>query len=765
MCVVYCCKSALQSDSVKLQKMCVHSVDRGLDFLDRKVSDFLGADLDQYDNCDYVECVPVKSPGDLSIVQLNIRGIGSKINELKTLIDHSMENSVPEIVLLSETWLTPISPILSIPGFEFVYNPRKDKKGGGVGILLSSRLHYKVIPTLHFKCKSYESIFVEVNLRNGDKIVVGSIYRPPNTDSSLFVDEYCEILCQIKKCKYKYIAIGLDHNLNLLKSHHHGHTERFIETNLEHLLIPTITRPTRVTKTTATLIDNIIISQNLCGNFLSGILMYDISDHLPSYCILTGLQSTKKAKTGIKSRDMKEANIVTLKNQLRNTDWECLLSDDCVNVNMNQLNNVLQEQIDRFVPYREYVVNPKRLRKEPWLSAGILNSIHHCKALYSKTLKRNCKEKTILEYKDFASTLAKTKRTAKRLYYEGKCLEYRNNTKKLWQIINEVSGRTNDKTSLIDYIAVDQVRMYQGAKISNHFAQYFSTVGRTFAEKIPKPSKDIAYYLLCIRQNEASLFLTPCSPFELGKLIDSLPNKTSSGYDNISNILLKKLKNELLIPLAHVFNQSLKQGTFPDAMKIAEVIPLYKGKERYIESNYRPISLLTTMSKILEKIVCNRVYDFLNRTGQIVPTQYGFREGHSCDNAVSHLVGKVLKNQENKLDTVAIYLDLSKAFDTLDHNIVLEKMYQYGIRGETYNWFKSYLSNRKLQVKCGATSTGRTEISDTYDIEFGTPQGSCLGPLIFLIFCNDLQLHLDHMTCFQFADDTTGHLGIEINIT
>ena len=754
MCVI-CCKVGLKSDSIWSYEMCVHNIDRGLDFLDRKMSDFLGADLDQYDNCDYVESVSMKSPDDLSIIQLNIRGIGSKISNLKRLIDQSMENSVPEIVLLSETWLTPISPMLSIPGFDFVHNPRKDKKGGGVGILLSSRLHYKVISTLQFKCSLYESIFVEVTLRNGDKTILGSIYRPPNTDPSLFVDEYCEILQLIKKNKYKYTAIGLDHNLDLLKSHNHRHTERFIETNLDHLLIPTITRPTRITKTSATLIDNIIISQNLCGNFQSGILMDDISDHLPSYCVLNGLQSTKKAKTRIKSRDMKESNIVALREELGKVNWEQLLSDDDLDVNVNRLNKLLHAQIERLVPYREHTVSPKKLRREPWLSAGILNSIHHCKALYRKTLKANCKEKAISDYKNFASILSKIKRASKRKYYEGKCLEYRTNTKKLWQIINEVSGNTNDKTSLIDYITVDQVRMYQGPKIANHMAKYFSTVGRTFAEKIPKPSKNITHYLSWIRQNESSLFLTPCSHREVKKLIDGLPNKTSSGYDNISNILLKKLKMELLTPLTYVFNQSLKQGTFPEAMKIAEVIPLHKGKERYIESNYRPISLLTTMSKILEKIVYNRVYKFLNKTGQIVDTQYGFREGHSCDNAVSHLVGKILKNQENKLDTVTIYLDLSKAFDTLDHEIVLEKMYQYGIRGEAYNWFKSYLNNRKLRVKCGVTSTGRTEISDTYDIDFGTPQGSCLGPLVFLIFCNDLQLHLEHMMCFQFADDTT----------
>ena len=452
---------------------------------------------------------------------------------------------------------------------------------------------------------------------------------------------------------------------------------------------------------------------------------------------------------------MREPNIFALKTQLKCIDWLDLLRDDMVDVNLNRLNEVIQEHIDRFVPYREYAVNPKRLRREPWVTAGILNSIHHCKALYSKTLKLQCKEQNRIEYKNFASSLSKVKRSAKRMYYEGKCLEYRNNTKKLWQIINEVSGRTNDKTSLIDYITINEVRVYQGPKIANHFAQYFSSVGKKFAEKIPKPTKDISDYLTSIRQNELSLFLSPCNSTEIEKLIDGLPNKTSSGYDNISNILLKKMKTELLTPLTLVFNQSLQQGRFPDAMKIAEIIPLYKGKERDIESNYRPISLLTTMSKILEKIVYNRVYDFLNRTGQIVPTQYGFREGHSCDNAVSHLVGNVLKNQENKLDTVAIYLDLSKAFDTLDHSIVLEKMYQYGIRGNTYNWFKSYLDKRKLRVKCGVTSTGRTETSNTYDIEIGTPQGSCLGPLIFLIFCNDLQLHLDYMTCFQFADDTT----------
>ena len=146
---------------------------------------------------------------------------------------------------------------------------------------------------------------------------------------------------------------------------------------------------------------------------------------------------------------------------------------------------------------------------------------------------------------------------------------------------------------------------------------------------------------------------------------------------------------------------------------------------------------------------------FLTEMGQIVPTQYGFRENHSCDNAVSHLVGSVLKNIENKKITVGLFLDLLKAIDTLEHRIVLDKMYQYGIGGVSLDWFSSYLSNRQMHIKCKPTSTGCEEFSDIFLVTYVTPQGSCLGPLIFLIFCNDLQLHLQFMDCFQFVDDTT----------
>ena len=198
------------------------------------------------------------------------------------------------------------------------------------------------------------------------------------------------------------------------------------------------------------------------------------------------------------------------------------------------------------------------------------------------------------------------------MYYESKCEEYKFNTKKLWNVINEVCSKTNDKTSTIEYLKINNLHEYNADKISNHLGKYFSSVGRVFADKIPCLNKDAKYYLNKIQKNESMLMLTPVCEQEIASIICKLPPKHSSGYDNISNVLLKRLSTMLSPLLCKLCNMSLILGTFPDAMKIAEVVPLHKCKSPHEESNYRPISLLTTMSKILEKVMYTRVYWFLD---------------------------------------------------------------------------------------------------------------------------------------------------------
>ena len=228
--------------------------------------------------------------------------------------------------------------------------------------------------------------------------------------------------------------------------------------------------------------------------------------------------------------------------------------------------------------------------------------------------------------------------------------------------------------------------------IADEFRKYFSSIGKTCAQRIPKSQESISHYLSKIKRENKSIYLTPVTNTEVDRLIRNLQPKPSSGHDGISNRLLKGLRESIVEPLQIVINKSLCEGIFPSDMKKADVSALHKANDRSEKSNYRPISLLLTLSKILEKIMYKRVYNFLNIRGLIYKSQYGFCSNHSCELATSELLGEIIKGQENKEHTIAIYLDLSKAFDTLDHKILLSKLEFYGIRDIANDWFQSYLS-------------------------------------------------------------------------
>ncbi len=226
------------------------------------------------------------------------------------------------------------------------------------------------------------------------------------------------------------------------------------------------------------------------------------------------------------------------------------------------------------------------------------------------------------------------------------------------------------------------------AFVSNAFCQYFSNIGQNFSRKIGPSSKAFSEYLP--KECDATIFLAPTSAIEIEKTVSKFRPKKSSGYDGISNILLKKIINIISIPLSVVFNKSLNNGIFPDKIKIAEIIPIYKLKGQKDDlSSYRPISLLPVISKVLEKIVYNRVYWFLCKKQLLYHSQYGFRHNHSTIDAVLELIGQIIKGFDRGEYTLAVYLDLSKAFDTLSHDTILKKLMKFGIRGKPLSWFES----------------------------------------------------------------------------
>ena len=324
----------------------------------------------------------------------------------------------------------------------------------------------------------------------------------------------------------------------------------------------------------------------------------------------------------------------------------------------------------------------------------------------------------------------------------------------MWGVLNQVIGKTKNKGSIIPFITVDGLKIHSLCRISNEFGKFYSTIGESMASKITQDHHSIDYYLSKMPRNISSLVMKSTNITEIEHIIHKLPNKTSYGHDTISNTLLKQLCPSISLTLNIIFNQSIAQGIFPDAMKLTEVIPLYKGKDQDQIVNYRPISLLITISKVLEKLIYVQVYQYIDKNKILFNSQYGFRNKHSCEQALIELTGEIIQAKEQNLKSTALFLDLSKAFDTLDHEILLSKLKRYGIRGVCNNWFQSYLSGRSLKANV-RTSEHTVTASEKFVINYGTARGSCLGPLLFILFTNDIQTLPLFSSIILFADNTT----------
>ena len=423
--------------------------------------------FDKYDDCDYIDIndgldVPDK---DLSILQLNIRGISSKIGDLNHLINHIQTKGQPDIILLCETWLNKNSPSITVPGYTMINRDRECKKGGGVAILisnlLSSRARHDL--TLGDEC---ESIFAEVKL--GQKqAVVCSAYRPPNTDCKKFIKSFDTNVKELKKLKNTTLVIGMDHNMDFLKNTNHVNTQNFLEKILDNELIPTITRPTRITQTSATLIDNILVSSEYVGSISSSICIDNMSDHLPCVTVIHNVMMTGKEPVTIKTRNLDKKSLTRLNTELTDIDWPNVLREGDCNDKFNLFHNLLKEQINIFVPMTTKTIKYKKLRREPWLTAGLVKSINKDKKLYKQSIKKDSTQHDVTKYKNYHQVLGKVKRQTKRQYYIDQCDKFKSNTKKLWQTINRIIGRANDKSTVIEKLKVDNIDCHDPKRISN----------------------------------------------------------------------------------------------------------------------------------------------------------------------------------------------------------------------------------------------------------------------------------------------------------
>lgn len=682
----------------------------------------------------------------ISLLHVNCRSLNKNFDSLCTLLCSMSENVTA--VALTETWLNASNEnLFTLNGYNFVGKSRLNKIGGGVGIFLNANLNYKIRNDLSVMNEFIECIFVEITQLNASNIIIGSVYRPPNSDVTLFNSAMSTICEKISEKKSNLSFLAGDFNLDLLKVNQHIPTCEFLNLLNSHSFLPTIKYPTRITDFSTTLIDNIFVN-SIAHAFDSAIIYSDISDHLPIAVRFSMHLEQRKPISTLDRRLYSPQSITNFCAALYDISWDDVITCADVDGDASESYSVFHSKFialfDEHFPLTSNRYSKRSSPRQEWITKGLIKSCNRKSALYKKFI-ANPSQAMKRKYVKYRNKLKTLLMKAKIDYYKNRIASASGNLRQTWKLINGVLNNSQPDKFVSNFTKDGEI-IRSAKDIVEHFNDFFVNVGNKLANLIPAETKHYSTYMPLPQLNSFSFF--PTDPNEVKSIVANFVKKSSYGYDGVPVDIMKSVINPIAAPLSSIINCSIRTGVFPDNLKIAKVCPVHKSGSESAFENYRPISVLPSFSKVYEKVVYNRLENFVSKNKLLSNSQYGFRPKHSTYMPILDIYDKISQSVDCGKFAVGIFIDLAKAFDTINHDILCCKLERYGVRGIALQWFRNYLTNRSQYVYFNGVS------SSLKSVLCGVPQGSILGPLLFLLYINDIVRCSSVLNFILFADDT-----------
>ena len=668
----------------------------------------------------------------LKIVHTNVRSLTYKIQSLEHYF------SKCDILAITESWLTEDVPstYLGITGYNLIRQDRPKsikQRGGGIAIYIKGNIPYKYNLNVSHSDQHSEIMVLTLNFKQSKKIDLIVVYRPPSGKP----EECFERLTKIYDEHDHHHEIIILGDFNLDYSNERPKRHPILKNFESHTgLNQVITTPTRITPTTRTCLDLIFTN---CSHVQSaGSLNLNYSDHLPVF-ICKKKSRDKLDKIQVTGRIYNNYNETKFRTDLLTINWDHYYTLEDPNELWAYLESVIIKCLDKQCPIKTFSVT-KRTPK--WINHDVISLMRDRDQMYRRARKHNreddwnmarfLRNRTEAAIMNYRANIIKTE------------LENnKKNPKKFWEKLHELLPSKSNVpiNSLTD---IDSGATLEADVLPDHINTFFSNIGQTLASKYPTPiiQKPL------IHDNMTNLHQQEITLDEIDRRIREIDTSKSSGIQNLNAVQLKHALSTLKLQLRYLYNCSLRSGLFPDKWKMSTVVPLPKVPNVESVSDLRPIALLPLPGKILEQIVGARLKSYLEENNYLSEHQHGFRKGRSTTSSILAFLNDVYLNINTKKPTYAVFLDLKKAFDTISHQVLLNKLLCLNIAPPCQKWFSSYLSNRKQKVIINGNQ------SQIRPISFGVPQGSVLGPYLFIIYINQLGDNMNTSSIQIYADDT-----------